>query len=176
MNKNRVFALLVLVAFFFAGGLQMSSDAAKAKKKVIEGGQNQLMGTEGKVGKWLFNGTTKFLVKSVEYPEVGPMGQKPEAGKKWVAIEVEVKNAHKFTSAYGGSNCALQLVDADEKLFDRIFNVKRADWKREGAQRLLPAAGLKALYVGSVDSDYTPVRLIFGVEPKVPVFRVSISK
>jgi hypothetical protein len=174
MNKNKVLALLVLVAFFFVGGLQVTANAVKAKKKVVPGGQNQLMGTEGKVGVWLFNGTTKFMVKNVAYPEVGPQGQKPEAGKKWVAIEVEVKNAHKFTSAYGGPNCALQLVDADEKLFERMFNVKRTDWKREGAQRLLPAAGLKALYVGSIDSDYAPVRLIFLPEPRVPVYRVSL--
>ena len=175
MKKSRLFVSLILVASLFMGGLQLAANAAKAKKKVIPGGQNQLMGTEGKIGAWLFNGTTKLKIVSVSYPEVGPTGQKPEAGKKWIAIEVEVKNAHKYTSSYGGPNCGLQLVDKDDQLFDRMFNVKRSDWNRDGARKLLPAAGLKALYVGSIDSDYTPVRLIFLPEPKVPVFRVKLE-
>jgi hypothetical protein len=177
MNKNKIFALSILVAFFFVG-LQVSSDAAKAKakNKVIEGGQNQLVGTEGKIGDWLFNGTSKLKVSSVSYPKEGTPGYKLDAGKKLIAIELEVKNAHKFTGSYGGVNCKLQLVDQDDQLFEAVYQVNRLDWKkRESPRRLLPAAGLKALYVAAIPEEFVPVRLIYFVEPGVPLYRVSLE-
>ncbi len=111
---------------------------------------------------------------SVEYPEVGPKGEKPGKDEKWIVIETEVKNARKFTGSYGGVNCKLQLVDADDQLFEKVRHVNRNDWKKwESPRRLLPAAGLKACYVAQIPSDYNPVRLIYIVEPGVPVYRVN---
>ncbi len=174
MNKFvRSFSLLLAVAFL-AGLFALSAEAAK--KPVVPGGRNQLKGVdEGKVGDMLFNGTSRFRVISVEYPAAGPKGEKAGAGNKWIAIEVEVKNAHDFTSSYGGPNCKLQLVDADDQLFEKMRNVSKSDWKKfESPRRLLPAAGLKAFYIGEIAQDYKPVRLIYIVEPKVPVYRVNL--
>ncbi len=174
MIKRNISVSLLLIALMMVGGLALSANAAK--EKVIPGGQNQIKGVDqGKVGEWLFNGTSKVIVYSVKYPEAGPNGEKPGAGEKWIAIEIEVKNAHKFTSSYGGVNCKLSLVDKDDQLFEKVFNVSKTDWKkRESPRRLLPAAGLKALYVASIPTEFVPVRLIYFVEPGVPVYRVNL--
>ena len=177
-----------MVAFLFAVGLQMSSDAAKVvtkkkivvlkkvivTKKVIPGGQNQLIGTEGKVGQQLFNGTSRFKIISVTFPTEITPGFTVNKDQRVIAIEAEVKNARKFTGSYGGVNCKLQLVDKDDQLFEKVYHVNRLDWKkRESPRRLLPAAGLKAFYIAKIPVEFNPVRLIYMVEPGVPVYRVN---
>ncbi|HTY13461.1 MAG TPA: hypothetical protein VMD02_04670 [Candidatus Omnitrophota bacterium] len=171
MNKKLVVLLLVALVM-----VSVAVAATTVKKPVVPGGQNQLKGIDhGKVGEWLFNGTTKFIVNSVKYPEVGPKGEKPDAGKRWIAIEVEVKNAHKFTATYGGPWGKLQLVDKDDQLFDAVYHVSRTAWKtRESAKRLLPASGLKALYLAQIPEDFTPVRMIYIAETGAPVYRVDL--
>ncbi|MFA5034586.1 MAG: hypothetical protein WC500_02265 [Candidatus Margulisiibacteriota bacterium] len=135
-----------------------------------------IQGRAGKVNDWLFNGMSKFKVYSVSFSETDPLGTKAPNGKKWVAIDLEIRNAHKFTSTFGGPNCVLTLIDQNGQAFDKVFHVKRGDWrKRENSTRLIPASGLKALYVGQIDNGYLPVKLTFLPEPKVSLFEVDLQ-
>ncbi|OGC12071.1 hypothetical protein A3K48_06325 [candidate division WOR-1 bacterium RIFOXYA12_FULL_52_29] len=138
--------------------------------------QTKLQGREGKINEWLFNGTTKFKVYSVSYPETDPLGAKAPTGRKWVLVEVEIRNAHKYTSSFGGPNCVLTLIDQKGEAFDKVYHVKKADWrKREGPTRLIPAAGLKAWYASAINDDYLPIKMTFLTEPKVPLFEVDLQ-
>lgn len=172
MKIRKIWTLLligvVLVGFQFK--------AVAEKKKVIPGGRNQLQGLEGKVGQWLANGTSKLKVISFSYPDAGPNGEKADAGKKYVAIEVELVNNEKFTTAYGGPNGSLNLVDKDEQLFARVYNVQKDEWrKRESSKRLAPGESLKIFYLAIVPQDYSPVRIVFIPGGKAPVYRVNLT-
>ncbi|OGC12070.1 hypothetical protein A3K48_06320 [candidate division WOR-1 bacterium RIFOXYA12_FULL_52_29] len=138
--------------------------------------QTELQGREGKINEWLFNGTTKFKVYSVSYHDGDPLGHKAPVGRKWVAIEIEIKNAHKKTMAFGGSYKVVTLFDQNGTTYDDFYHAKKDDWSRhEGTTRLLPAAGLKAWYVGTIDKNYLPVKLTFLPEPKATLFEVDLK-
>jgi len=174
MTKKNV--SLILIALMLVGGLAL--DAGAAKKKEIPGGQNQLKGVdEGKVGAMLFNGVTRVCVNNFKYYDVDPNdpNNKPGAGERFIAIEVLYKNGDHFTKSYGGPNCKVQLVDKDGQLFEKMRNVKKSDWRKyEGAARVLPAASLKACYLGVIDKEYVPVRMIIITDPGKPVFRINL--
>ncbi len=172
MKKIALLAVAVVCLVMMAG---MSIGAVSDKdKKIVPGGQNQIDGVEGKAGEWVFNGTTKFMVTEIDTPEAGPNGEKAEAGKKWIMIKAEIKNAHDFTSTYGGPFQSIDLVDYDGNLVEGVKVVKATDWtKQEGGKRLLPAAGMKAVFAKRIEKDYNPIRLIFHAGAKEPVFRIA---
>ena len=178
MNKSKWLLAIILIAGLMVGGMQLTSSAAKAKAKpkseVVAGGQNQLKGMEGSVGDWLFNGTTKLKVVSVAYPEAGPKGEKPEEGKKWVVVSVELKNASDMNANYGGSVENLTLVDADGQtiIANRLY--KKDNWdETQGDNMILPASGMKGVLFVGVPVDYKPIRLVYQHGASDPVFRVN---
>ncbi|MBU0630787.1 MAG: hypothetical protein KKC80_07725 [Candidatus Margulisbacteria bacterium] len=171
-NKN-IWGLLLIVVVLVS--LQFKAEAEK-KKIVPAGGRNQLQGLQGKVGEWLANGTSKFKVISFEYPEAGPNGEKADKAKKYIAIEVELVNNQKFTTSYGGPNGSLNLVDKDEQLFSRVYNVSKSDWrKRESSRRLKPGESLNVFYLAIVPQEYTPIRVVYIPGAKLPVYRVNLT-
>jgi len=180
MNRSKWFPVIILISCLLVGGLQLTSSAAKKKvipkKKVVAGGQMQLKGMEGNIGDWLFNGTTKLKVTSVTYPDAGPKGEKPDEGKKWVVISVELKNATDMNSNYGGSAENLTLVDADGQTVTAGRLKQTANWDEDQGDMILPAAGMKGVIVAAVPVDYKPIRLVYQHGASEPVFRVSFSK
>jgi len=177
MNRSKWFPVIVLISCLLVGGLQLTSSAAKKKvkpnKKVAAGGQMQLKGMEGKIGDWLFNGTTKLKVASVTYPDAGPKGEKPDEGKKWIVISVELKNATDMNSNYGGSAENLTLVDAEGNT-NLIGRLKlAADWDQDQGDMILPAAGMKGVIVGAIPLTSNPIRLVYQHGASEPVFRVT---
>jgi hypothetical protein len=180
MNKSKWLLVIILISCFIVGGSQLSSSAAKAKakpkpkKKVVAGGQMQLKGMEGNIGDWLFNGTTKLKVTSVTYPDAGPKGEKPEEGKKWVVVSVELKNASDMNANYGGSVENLTLVDNDGQTVVASRLYKKDNWdENEGDRMILPASGMKGVLFVGVPNDYKPIRLVYQHGASDPVFRVN---
>jgi hypothetical protein len=180
MNRSKWFLIIILIPCFLVGGMQLTSSAAKKKlkpnKKVAAGGQMQLKGMEGKIGDWLFNGTTKLKVTGVTYPDAGPKGEKPDEGKKWVVIAVELKNGSDMNSNYGGSAENLTLVDADGQTVSAGRLKQSANWDEDQGDMILPAAGMKGVIVAAVPTDYKPIRLVYQHGASDPVFRVNFSK
>jgi len=177
MNRNKWFPVIILIACFLAAGFSLTASAAKKKvkpkKKVVAGGQMQLKGMEGKIGDWLFNGTTRLKIASVAYPDAGPKGERPDEGKKWVVISVELKNASDMNSNYGGSAENLTLVDADGQTIAAGRLKQKANWDEDQGDMILPAAGMKGVIVAAVPTDYMPIRLVYQHGASDPVFRVS---
>lgn len=178
MNKSKWLPVIILISCFIVGGSQLTPAAAKAKakpkKKVVAGGQMQLKGMEGKIGDWLFNGTTKLKVTSVAYPDAGPKGEKPDEGKKWVVVSVELKNASDMNANYGGSVENLTLVDADGQTVVASRLYKKDNWdENEGDRMILPASGMKGVLFVAVPVDYKPIRLVYQHGSSDPVFRVT---
>ncbi len=177
MNKRNLFPVAILVSLLMLIGGQLPSLAAKAKvkakKKVVAGGQMQLKGMEGNIGDWLFNGSTKLKVTSVTTPEAGPKGEKPDEGKRWIVISVELKNATDQNSNYGGSAESLMLVDSDGQTIQVGRLLKKDNWDEDQGGMILPAAGMKGVLVGQIALDYKPVRLVYQHGASEPVFRVS---
>ena len=177
MNKSKWLPVIVLILCFIVVGSQLSSSEAKAKakpkKKVVAGGQMQLKGMEGKIGDWLFNGTTKLRITSVATPDVGPKGEKPDEGMKWVVVSVELKNASDMNSNYGGSAENLTLVDADEQTIKAGRLKQSKNWDEDQGDMILPAAGMKGVIVVAVPVDYKPIRLVYQHGSSDPVFRVN---
>jgi len=200
MNRNKWLSVIILISFFVVGSLSLTASAAKAKAKpkpvakakakpkpkpaakakakpktkVVAGGQMQLKGMEGKVGDWLFNGTTRLRITNVTILDAGPKGEKADEGKKWVVISVELKNASDMNSNYGGSAENLTLVDTDGQTVSAGRLKQAANWDEVQGDMILPAAGMKGVIVAAVPVDYKPIRLVYQHGASDPVFRVSI--
>ncbi|HTY13911.1 MAG TPA: DUF4352 domain-containing protein [Candidatus Omnitrophota bacterium] len=177
MKKFGIIAVAFLTAFCLASS---AADAAKKKappkKKIYTGGQMQLKGTDGTTGEWLFNGSTRLNVTSVVATDQGPKGEKPDEGKKWIVVSVQLKNGTDQNANYGGSVESLTLVDSDGQSVAASRLLKSDNWDEgQGDEMILPAALMKGVLVVAVASDYKPVRLVYQHAASEPVFRVSFK-
>lgn len=173
--KSRYFLVsLLTVSLILGAGL--AADAAKkpAKKKVVEGGQNQLKGLSGKMGEWLFNGATRFELESVSVVDAGPNDVRPNSeGKKFLVAAIQIKNANPDSMWYGEGHI-LTFVDKDDQSIQANRLVRANNWDEMPAGHLLPASGMKGVYFVEIDPTFVPVRCVYEVRSGEKVFRVAL--
>jgi|GEM_PF-6522157 len=144
----------------------------------LAGGAYEIKGVEGSIGQTLFNGITRFMVKSVAEAELDPLGSKPLSGGKFILVSVKVKNGSKKARDYGYAMHRITLVDDKGQLYSTDAMKQEKDWiHMVGLVSLVPGGEVNGTYIFEVPIDAKAIRVVF--EPREEktekAFRVNVE-
>ncbi|MBU0687438.1 MAG: hypothetical protein KKB81_06310 [Candidatus Margulisbacteria bacterium] len=127
-------------------------------KLATQGGAEQVTATEGKLGEWLFDGTVRLMLDSIE--------EKEEYGRKKLVATLTFKN---------GTDKAMHVWAREVYLSDAEGDTVTGSYV--ASFQLLPGAAKTTTTRIVADNDFEPAKLIVKVEVerKVSVFRVWLS-